>query len=324
MQYRTLGSTDLIISQLGFGAFGIGGNQYGNSYGSTDDGESMRAIHRALELGCTFFDTADVYGRGHSETLIGTALRDARGFGNVVVATKGGCRLDAPGGQNFSPEHLTAAVETSLRRLRRETIDLYQLHNPSLDLLRNGTVFHVLDDLRSSGKIRYAGVSVHSIEEGLECLKHGACATIQVVHNVFSLLRPGQSIEVLLAAARTAGVGVIAREPLANGFLAGRRNIAETYERGDIRAEFNSDVRRVRLALAEVIRPRTATGPTLAQMALRFVLDDPAVATTIVGVKTVAQVEENFSAASLPSFNELYAAHFDAGASCDQALGKSR
>jgi len=151
MYYRTLGSTDLVISELGFGAFGIGGNRHGNSYGSTDDTESIRAIHRALELGCTFFDTANVYGHGHSELLIGMALRKAGEFRNVVVATKGGCRYDVPGGQDFSPEHLTAAVEASLRRLGRETIDLYQLHNPSFHLLREGTIFHALDELRSSG-----------------------------------------------------------------------------------------------------------------------------------------------------------------------------
>src|SRR5688572_29331288 len=131
MKYNSLGKTGLVVSELGFGAFGIGGNQYGNSYGRTSDNESAEAILLALDLGCNFFDTADVYGRGHSEIILGRALRSAKKLNEVVIATKGGCNF---GGErlflDFSSRYLKNAVDASLRRLNRDYIDLYQLHNP--------------------------------------------------------------------------------------------------------------------------------------------------------------------------------------------------
>lgn len=306
MRYGRLGGTGLVVSELGFGAFGIGGNRFGNSYGSTDDGRSIEAIHLALDKGCTFFDTADVYGRGHSETLLGAALQAAGRAHDVVVATKGGCRLDGSDTQDFSSDYLTSAVEASLRRLRRDCIDLYQLHNPRLDVLREGEIFDTLERLRDSGKIRHAGVSVHSVDEGLECLRHPVCETIQIVYNIFSQIRPQTSAEALLPHVARAGVGLIAREPLANGFLARHHDPGERYEPGDIRAELSAASRQLRIALAESLRPHGAGAPTLAQLVLRFVLDEPTVSTTIVGVKTPRQVEEDFAAVELRSFAELY------------------
>jgi len=296
-----------MVSEMGFGAFGISGARFGDSYGPTDDGESVLAIHRAIDRGCTFFDTADAYGKGHSESLIGAALQ-ARGTKEIVVATKGGCHLDQDGCQDFSLEYLERAVEASLRRLRRERIDLYQLHNPPIGLLRDGTVFETLAALRVSGKVRYAGVSVHTVEEGLECLRYPVCSSIQIVHNMFSLVRNGEPFDELFGAATAKGVGIIAREPLANGYLAGRAADAPIGP-GDVRAELSADARRVRASLARLIHGGVQQAPTPAQIALRFVLDNPYVSTTIVGVKTTPQVDENFAAVLLPSFDELYARH---------------
>jgi HEXXH motif-containing protein len=307
VKYNPLGATGLVVSELGFGAFGIGGNQFGNSYGSVHDAQSIKTIHLALDKGCNFFDTADVYGRGHSEEILGTALRRAGHIHDVIIATKGGCLLDGSDRQDFSREYLTTAIEASLRRLGRDYIDLYQLHNPTLSLLRAGDIFDALDRLCASGKIRHAGVSVHSVDEGLECLRHPICSTIQIVYNLFSQIEPDTSAEALLPHVQQAGVGLIAREPLANSFLARSHEIDEKYEDGDIRAELSGAARRVRIALADSLRPKAAGAPTLAQLALRFVLDEPVVSTTIVGLMSPQQVEENFAASTIRSFADYYA-----------------
>src|SRR6266850_6008807 len=139
MKVRKLGSTGLEVSEIGFGAWAIGGNAHGNSYGPTDDDESLRAIKTALDLGCTFFDTADCYGFGHSEELLGQALKGHRD--RVIIATKGGSDFyHTPPRLNFTESHLVFAVEESLRRLNTDTIDLYQLHNPPFSVIEGGRV----------------------------------------------------------------------------------------------------------------------------------------------------------------------------------------
>src|SRR5207302_7160835 len=143
MKYRKLGSTDLEVSEIGFGAWAIGGNQFGNSYGPTQDEESLRAITTAVDLGCNFFDTADVYGHGHSEELLGQALKGRRK--EVVLATKGGSDFyHDPPRLNFTEAHIIFAVEQSLKRLATDTIDLYQLHNPPFSVIDGGRIFEPL------------------------------------------------------------------------------------------------------------------------------------------------------------------------------------
>src|ERR1041385_3831821 len=150
MKYRKLGSTDLTISEIGFGGWAIGGNQFGNSYGPTDDEDSLRAITSAVDLGCTFFDTADVYGHGHSEELLGRALKGRRK--EVILATKGGSDFyHEPPRLNFTEAHLIYAVEQSLKRLGTDTIDLYQLHNPPFSVIERGHLFEGLEKLKSQG-----------------------------------------------------------------------------------------------------------------------------------------------------------------------------
>jgi aryl-alcohol dehydrogenase-like predicted oxidoreductase len=317
---RVLGRTGLAVSGIGFGAWPIGGNGFGNSYGPTDDAESRRAVRRAYELGCNFFDTADVYGHGHSEELLGEALRGIRQ--DVLIATKVGgnfynrrvnplalSRIEEALGRpladlepdvplpvthdaNFSPAYVRFAVDQSLRRLATDYIDLLQLHNPALGLIADPKTYQVLEELKQEGRIRFYGVSVHPPVEGLAAVDVTRPDTVQIVYNI--LRREAE--DRLFPAARAANVGVIAREPLANGFLAGKYGPDSVWERGDIRARMPRPYVTQVAALGERVKELAGqAGVTAAQLALRFVLDNDAVSIVIVGMKTVAQVEENLS-----------------------------
>jgi len=307
MKQKLLGTTGLMVSELGFGGLAIGGNKYGNSYGTTRDSESIKAVHVALDRGCNFFDTADVYGHGHSEYILGKALKRAGKLNDVVIATKGGCEFQRQSvAHNFSPQYLTEAVEASLGRLKREYIDLYQLHNPPMTILHRDVLFETLERIKAQGKIRHIGISIHSLDEGLACIKSGKFETVQIVYNLLSQIDAESSSEALLPHILTSQMGMIAREPLANGFLAGTQRLDTQYEEGDMRGEWPLEARRARIALCESFRNLEHPGASLAQIALRFVLDEPAISTVIVGIKTRAQAVEDFAAPDLPSFADLY------------------
>ena len=320
MNRRILGRTGFAVSEIGFGGWAIGGNQHGNSYGPADDTESRRAVRRALDLGCTFFDTADVYGHGHSEEVLGEALADVRP--KVVIATKVGGNFynrgvhgllrdriaemtgtpfdaipaDAPlpvtHDSTFTPDYVRFALEQSLRRLRTDYVDLLQLHNPALSLIAAMDTYAVLEELKQEGKIRAYGVSIHPPEEGLAAIQATMPDTIQVVYNI-ARREPEDG---LLAAARAANVGIIAREPLANGFLAGGYGPDATWPVGDIRARMPRPYVAKMAALGARVRDlATQSRLTPAQLALRFVLDNADVGVVIVGMKTVKQVDDNFA-----------------------------
>ena len=294
MNRRTLGRTGLSVSEIGFGAWAIGGNAFGNSYGTTDDDESIRAVRRAVGLGCNFFDTADVYGHGHSEELLGTALHGVRD--QVIIATKvGGNFYDGDVRMDFSPGYLRFAVERSLARLRTDYIDLLQLHNPPMNLIAATGTYEPLDDLKREGLIRWYGVSVHPPEEGIAAVQSTMPDTVQIVYN----LARREAEDTFLPTARAANVGVIAREPLANGFLAGRYSADSTWERGDIRSRMPRPYVTQLAALGQRVRElaeQSGGGMTAAQLALKFVLDRAEISSAIVGMKTVQQVEENLNA----------------------------
>jgi aryl-alcohol dehydrogenase-like predicted oxidoreductase len=320
---RVLGRTGLRVSEIGFGAWAIGGNAVGNSYGPTDDAASLRALRRAYELGCNFFDTADVYGHGHSEELIGAALHDVRQ--HVVIATKVGGNFynrdvhplirerlaevvgtayeaiprDAPlpvtHDANFTAGYVRFAVNQSLRRLRTDYVDLLQLHNPPPAAIAAMETYEVLESLKREGLIRSYGVSVHSPEEGLAAIQATMPDTVQIVYN----LARREPEAAFFPAAAAASIGVIAREPLANGFLAARYTAASTWPKGDIRGRMPRAYVAQLTGLGErVAQLAGKSGVTPAQLALKFVLDQPAVATAIVGMKTVQQVDENLAAGS--------------------------
>lgn len=294
MRQRRLGRTNLQVSEVGFGAWAIGGNKHGHSYGPTDNAESLRAIARALDLGCTFFDTADLYGHGLSEKLLGQALQKQRHA--CVIATKvGGDFYHGPFRKNFDPDYIRFALEKSLERLRTDYIDIYQLHNPPLMMLERGAHYAMLDDLKQAGKIRYYGVSVHDAYEGTMAVATGKPDVIQVAYN-FLRQEPREDLFPLV---QEHDIGLVIREPLANGMLTAKYSATTTFGAGDMRTEWPPEFLALQARLAEKARFLATPARTLAQAALRFVLDAPAVSVVIPGVKTVEQVLENLAASDL-------------------------
>jgi aryl-alcohol dehydrogenase-like predicted oxidoreductase len=300
VRYRRLGKTDLQVSELGFGAWAIGGNKHGHSYGPTDQGESLRAIRRAFELGCTFFDTADIYGHGLSEKLLQQALGPHRQA--CIIATKvGNDFYNGPFRKNFDPDYIRFALEKSLQRLQTDYIDVYQFHNPPLMMLERGEHYEILDTLKAEGKIRYYGVSVHDAYEGMMAIDTGKPDIIQVGYN---LLRQ-EAREELLPFAAERDVGVVVREPLASGMLTGKYRPDSTFAEGDVRAQWPQEYLAFQAQLVDKLRFLITAGQrTLPQAALRFVLDEPSVSVVIPGVKTVAQVDENIAAGALNALSE--------------------
>ncbi len=299
MNYRQFGSTSMKVSEIGMGCWAIGGNQFGNSYGSTDDAISIKTIKRAVELGCNFFDTADVYGHGHSEELLGLALNKVRE--KVFIATKvGGAYMYGEnfGHINFTENYIRFALDKSLLRLKTDYIDLYQLHNPPLNMIREGKIFGALKELKKEGKIKFAGVSVHTLDEGVAALKH-----VDSIQCVFNMLDP-RNYE-LIEGARSRGVGLIAREPLCNGFLSGKFKGGEIFEKGDIRSgmppAYTADLIEKVNQLKEMFSKRPEP---FSQIALKYVLSFNGVSVTIPGAKTPEQAEQNLKASEIQDLTE--------------------
>ena len=293
MKQRVLGKTYIKVSEIGFGGWAIGGNAYGEAYGYTEDDASLAAIQRALALGCTFFDTADAYGYGHSEELLGRALRQRS---DVVVATKVGSNFygehPVP---DFSASYIRSALENSRQRLQRDVIDVYQLHNPPKDLLAEPRTYEVLQQLKAEGRIRAFGVSVFHADEALTAIEAGQPDVVQLPYNLLNT-----DAERLFPVAQREGVGIVAREPLASGFLSGKYNVDAKFGPGDFRADLPRQYVQAMVSSAEAFRFLEAGGQrTLVQAAIRFVLEQEAVSTVITGVKTAVQAEEDLGAAEV-------------------------
>jgi aryl-alcohol dehydrogenase-like predicted oxidoreductase len=301
MQYRELGRTGWNVSTVSFGAWAIGG-----SWGTVEDRESLAALNRAIDLGVNFIDTADVYGDGRSERLVGQLRRQRRE--EIHVATKAGRRLDPHTSAGYNRENLAAFVDRSLKNLGTESIDLLQLHCPPNEVYYRPEVFGVLDELVAAGKLRYYGVSVKSPEEGLKAMDYPNVQSVQIIFNMFRQ-RPA---ELFFAEARRRKVGILARVPLASGLLSGKMRRDTTFEASDHR-QFNRrgeafDVGETfagidyetGLAAIEELKAICPPGMTLAQFALRWILMFDAVSCAIPGAKHPAQAEENCAAADLP------------------------
>lgn len=300
MKYRQFGKTGANVSEVGMGCWAIGGNAFGNSYGPTDDAESIKAVKKAAELGCTFFDTADVYGHGHSEELLGLALQKIRS--SVMIATKAGGSYmynnESWGHINFSQEYINFAVEQSLLRLRTNYIDVYQLHNPPLRMIQEGEVFKPLRELQKQGKIRHVGVSVFALDEGIAALEHAD--SVQCVFNMFD----PRNYE-LMETAKRRGVAMIVREPLANGFLSGKYNGKSTFDKSDIRSRMPQEYIEEMTELVQEMKKKFAQSQaTMAQIALRYVLAFDCVTSVIPGAKTAGQAEENMKASEIAPLTE--------------------
>jgi len=307
MNYRRLGRAKLQVSEIGFGGWAIGGNAFECGYGPVDDDASRAAIRRALELGVTLFDTADIYGHGHSEALIGEVLDGWAGKERVVVVTKGGINFYRPGRlpePDFTPYAMANAVQHSRARLRREKLDIYLLMNPPVDLLLERT--HVRDTLAAlqrAGQIGATGVSAASVSDAAALL--ASDYPLDVIELPFNLFDQS-AIHEALPLARKRRVGVIAREPLANGFLTGKYPLGDRFPETDLRAALPPEYREALSGAASELKGvlERPGQRTLAQAALRFVLDEPGVSCVIPGAKIAAQVEENVLAAELPPLSE--------------------
>lgn len=305
MQYRELGRTGWEVSTISFGAWAIGG-----TWGHVKDDESLAALHRALDLGVNFFDTADVYGDGRSEQLLARLRRERSE--SFYVATKAGRRLDPHVAAGYNRENLTAFVERSLQNLEVEALDLVQLHCPPTDVYYMPEVFGVLDDLMQAGKLRHYGVSVERVEEALKAIEYPNVKTVQIIFNMFRQ-RP---IDLFFGEAQRRKVGILARLPLSSGMLAGKMSRstnfeAEDHRQGNRRGEwfdrgetFSGLDYEIGLRAVEELRALVPAGMSMAQMALRWILMFPAVTCAIPGAKRPAQVDENVGAADLPALPE--------------------
>ena len=299
MKYRTLGRTGLRVSVIGLGTMVHAGH-----FGPMKDSESLSAIDAALELGVNFIDTSDAYGAGYSESLLGKALRGRRD--KVILATKGGNVMAGPnrGKRNFAPDYIDGVLHESLERLQTDYVDLYQLHNPTVDVIEHGEVWGVLEQRKQEGKIRHYGVSINTMEEGIAAVKTGRSDTIQVEYNLLTQ----EAAEKIFPLAQEANVGIIARVPLRRGVLTGKMTQADEsrFQGEDVRARsFKGEAFAKELAKAEQLR-FLVHGPakTLGQAAIAFCIAHPAVSVTIAGARNDEQMRENAAAGDVTIPNE--------------------
>jgi aryl-alcohol dehydrogenase-like predicted oxidoreductase len=290
METRTLGRTGLQVPVVGFGSMTIGG-----IFGPVDDAVSIQALHAAIDAGMRFIDTSDAYGAGHSERVIGRFLRERPDRDQIIICTKGGNNM-VTGARNFTPEYIRGCVEGSLQRLGIEAIDLYLLHNPSVQNLKAGDSFELLEKYKAEGKIKHWGVSLNTLEECELAVADGRPAVLQMEYNLLD-----QEAEGVFAKAKAAGVGVISRVPLKRGLLSGRIDEQTQFVEGDRRRNILAPdklpamVARVK-RIAEVVADY---GRPLAEVAVRFCISNPDVSLTIPGIRTPEQARAN-AAASEP------------------------
>jgi aryl-alcohol dehydrogenase-like predicted oxidoreductase len=301
MKYRPLGRTGFEISEVSFGAWAIGG-----TWGSVDDAESMKALHRALDLGVNFFDTADVYGDGRSEKLLARLRRERKE--PFFVTTKAGRRAPEHTADGYTKPKLAAFIERSAKNLGVEALDLLQLHCPPTDVYYRPQVFGALDELVREGKLRFYGVSVERVEEALKAIEYPNVQSVQLIFNLFRQ-RPS---ELFFERAKQKKVGILARLPLSSGMLTGKMTKQTTFEKDDHRLfnrhgegwdrgeTFSGVDYELGLSVVERLRPLVPKGQTLGDLALRFILDFDAVTATIPGAKRPDQVEQNVVPSELP------------------------
>jgi aryl-alcohol dehydrogenase-like predicted oxidoreductase len=309
MNTRPLGNTGHNVSEIGLGTWQIGGG-----WGEVSDDTAMQTLRAAWDAGVTFFDTADVYGDGRSEELIGRFLRETPAArGKLVIATKLG-RRNWPNG--FTRDQIRGFTEGSLSRLGVDALDLTQLHCIPPAVLKQGEVLGWLEELKREGKIKAYGASVEAMDEAVFCVEHGGCSTLQIIFNIFRQ----KPIHTLFAAAQAKHVGLIVRLPLASGLLAGKLTKQTGFAADDHRL-FNRDGQHFNvgetfaglpyekgLELVDALRPLVPADVTMAAWALRWCLDFPAVSSVIPGARNPAQVLTNVAAAALaPLGDEAHA-----------------
>jgi aryl-alcohol dehydrogenase-like predicted oxidoreductase len=301
MKSRQFSRTPWSVSEIGFGAWAIGG-----AWGDVSEADARGAVHAALDAGMTFIDTADVYGDGRSERIIRDVLKE-RGGTRPMVATKAGRRLPRQVPEGYSRENLESWIDRSRENLGVDTLDLVQLHCPAREVLYMPDVFGILDDLTAAGKIRYYGVSVEKVEDGLKAIEFPGVVSIQIIYNIFRQ-RPQQ---LFFREAKAKNVAVIVRVPLSSGMLSGKMTARSQFaaddhrlfnrhgEAFDMGETFSGVPYEVGLEAVELLRPLVPGGATMAQFALRWILMQEAVTVVIPGAKNRSQAEDNAAASDL-------------------------
>ena len=309
MKRREFPGTGGSISEIGLGCWQLGGADWG----AVDDASAFAILHAAVDAGIDFFDTADVYGAGRSETLVGRFLKETGA--PVKVATKLG-RTAALYPDQYTEAGVRQATEDSLRRLGVDALDLTQLHCIPTEVMRRGEVFEWLRKLQAEGKIRHFGASVESMDEALLCLEQPGLKSLQIIFNLFRQ----KPVEALFPQALARGVGLIVRLPLASGLLSGKMTKATAFAAGDHRS-YNRDGAAFNVGetfaglpyelgveLADELKGFVPDGLTLAQMAQRWILDHEAVSVVIPGASRPDQAAANAAVSDLPPLGaELHA-----------------
>ena len=301
MNTRIFSKNGPAVSEVGLGCWQLGGSEWGE----VDEPLAFGILKAAVDAGINFFDTADIYGNGRSETLIGKFLKDSRA--KVFLATKLG-RSSALYPDKYTEDGVRAATEASLRRLGVEALDLTQLHCVPTEVMRRGEIFEWLRRLQREGKIRRFGASVESAEEALICLEQAGLASLQIIFNIFRQ----KPIASFFSQAQAKGVALIVRLPLASGLLSGKMTLGHHFGPADHRT-FNRDGQYFNVGetfaglpyekgveLADALKPLVPAGMTMAQMSQRWILDFEAVSVIIPGATRPAQVVENASVSALP------------------------
>ena len=304
MNYRVLGRTGWKVSEVSFGAWAIGG-----AWGDVSDADAMAALHKAVDAGINFLDTADVYGNGRSERHIAQLKKERKE--EIVVATKVGRKLPKQTVEGYSAANLTGWVEENLKNLNTDCLDLVQLHCPSTDAYYHPELFGAMDELVKAGKIRFYGVSVERVEEALKAIEYENVQTVQIIFNCFRQ-RPA---ELFFEQAKKKQVGILARVPLASGMLTGKmtkqtqfaaddhRNFNRHGEAFDVGETFSGVDYDVALAAVEELRGLVPAGMTMPQFALKWILMFDAVTCAIPGGKRPEQVADNARASELPALS---------------------
>jgi aryl-alcohol dehydrogenase-like predicted oxidoreductase len=294
------------VSEISLGTWAFGGD-----WGTVGEDDAYAALNRAIDLGVNFLDTADVYGDGRSEKLIGRLLKD-RPNDEILVATKAGRRLDPHTPDGYDYENLSAFVERSLQNLGVDALDLLQLHCPPTETYRQDSTFEALDRLQEAGKVKNYGVSVEKVDEARMALSYPNVKTVQIIFNIFRQ-KPAEEFFPL---AEERNVGILARVPLASGLLSGKMTADRAFTEDDHR-NFNREGQafdrgetfsgvdfEAGLQAAEELKKLVPEGHTLAQFALRWILMYPAVSCAIPGGKNPSQVEDNVAAAEMPPLSD--------------------
>ena len=305
MQYRTFGRTGWDVSEIGFGAWAIGAD-----WGHVSESDALDALHKSIDLGVNFIDTADVYGDGRSERLISQVLKERSE--QIYVATKAGRRLNPHESAGYNRQNLTAFIERSLMNLNVESLDLVQLHCPPTEVYYNPEVFDVLDDLTREGKIKHYGVSVEKVEEAIKAIEFPNVKSVQIIFNIFRT-RPAQ---LFFQLAQERKVAILARVPLASGLLSGKmtrntsfneddhRNYNRYGQAFDVGETFSGVDYETGLEAVDEIRQLVPESMSMAQFALRWILMFEAVSTAIPGAKNAQQALDNSEASALPPLDE--------------------